>query len=337
LTNVDDEFAANDEYFHNYTETSWSDRFNPAGKAKLHSPVLTAPAIPKQIAAPVECRWLQEKLELILHAPQFLERADKDGRAANYKHLKSECDRLTYALRGNNAAERICTLLDKYMSALEDNFENIDIFQLGHCGISLRASVNGAKSILSDANYAELSGLIVSHELFVRQDQVWRDYLNRAEKSSLNRSNVEKYIHIGKKISKLSEAFAPIIDQRISRILYDMQEQLDDLSIDMSVKCYAYLKSLENLMIALIERTLDYASRNAEDFCELFYIGTNELIDEFAEEVRKQVIGKGSGAVATFIVTSTAYTLASIAGYDDVLFSWFTTARDFLETIAKSK
>jgi hypothetical protein len=90
-------------------------------------------------------------------------------------------------------------------------------------------------------------------------------------------------------------------------------------------------------MLALVEKTLEFSTKETETFSKIFTEASQEFAGEFADEVRDQVIKKGAVAVATAIVAVCGYSLVEIAGYSDTLFNWFKPAKEFLETIAKAK
>jgi hypothetical protein len=295
------------------------------------------PKVPSQTTAPVECNWRAERLRMLKHPPESPDESGQDGRAANYKHLKSECDRLRNEFVGNNAARRVCDLLDRYAQALADAFDRLDIFRLGHAGIALRAAANGAREILSDASNAELAGLLTSHELFVRQDPKWNKYVETATRANFDRERFEKHAKTAERITELLASFYPVVDQDIPNFLRELRQDVADAILQASLQCYGHWKSIENVMLALVEKALEFASKEADAFSKIFLEASGKFADDMADEVRQQLIKIGGAAVATAIVAACGYGLAEIAGYSDTLFSWFKAAKDFLETIAKAR
>jgi hypothetical protein len=310
-------------------------RPSPSSREQVYSPYI-APAVPLQAAAPVECEWQTERLQLLLRPIGRLDQMTLDGRQQNYEHLKRECGRLLETLQGNNAAPRVCALLEQYSAALTDTLDQTDIYRLGHAGIALRGGVMGAKDSLSDGNYHELAGLLTCHHLYVAQDEKWAAYVSKAQQAAITPEHVAAYADLGQNLHKQLKEFSPVIDNKIAKALGQLYEALSDASLDTSIKCYGYVKSLENVVLALVEKALEFASQHHELFSQV-YLEAKNFAGDFWEETRAQLIKRGGAAVATVIVAGSCVSLASVSGYGDLAFGWLGPVKDFLEAIAKSK
>lgn len=290
-------------------------------KKQAFRELLEAASVPPQSPAPLEVCWDGDWLRSLRHTLEDPEEAKLDGRASNYLFLKEEINNLLERLQGNNVAlnSGVYAALERYSRALGDSLAQIDIYQLGHAGISLDALVKAKIDALDDAVHGKLVGLTTSHTLFVRQEPRWREYVSRAIEDETTAEADRRAIADAEKVMQALEAdeAAHFIDQDIPSSLRELRAMVSETSVDSTIKLHGYWTSFDNVLIGLFQKAVDFI-RSIEATT-----GTANktilILHEFSQQTLDKLMNYGSGALALLILVGLTAALTQLSDMIPVL------------------
>ena len=203
---------------------------------------------------------------------------------------------------------------------------DLNILRFGQAGLALGASVRGHEDILSDIDVAELKGLVASHELFMAQHADWRKYCAGYNKDphKPGQKEMEASAPFVENLIKQLEKYKPVIDGQIPRMLAELLHEAEDIAFKASIQVWGLKNSAENVLIALVQKAMDYAKSDRAGFVRDYLKGVGETLN------------KGSQRAVAATIFAVIVKASDFLGQSVFHTSWMKAAMEFVKALIKN-
>lgn len=282
----------------------------------IESPV-EPPTVPTVSRAPIQSEFDGDILRPApVVAPELASR-DADRRARDaWAALRQHHGDLMGVLAGCNHPN-IPTALKRYGEALGENYEVLNVVMLGMTGRRVMRMSGDVRDTLSDIVAADFEEFAAAHGIFIQRFPEWLAYLADMAPGETNAEGAEASRSDGREVTAVAERLPDYIDSRIPEALTGLESGLNDGGSADPVQAAGYYRSLRNVLVRVVDRTLlelrAIADRTGRRAAEVL----KELRPTANKEAAKGVLMAG----LTFILETAQY-LTGLSAKLPVLFDW---------------
>jgi hypothetical protein len=182
----------------------------------------------------------------IPHAPEVRDKAQEESLREAWQAHRHQLDDLLAIQQGHNDPV-LQSILSRYVDALGNVYESINIIAVGIHGERLKAQAKRADERYLEHIAGELEAMAIAHDLFVRQFPKWREHLDTAKEPASDET-INVAIELPNSLSKTD-----IITSEVKEPLNDLAQ--DTLTSDPDFRLTLsneLLHSEENILAALL-------------------------------------------------------------------------------------
>lgn len=183
-------------------------------------------------------------------------------------------------------------MMERYETALGDDFDALKIIALGMQGKKLEAYAETASDRFLEDVQSEIKGLAAAHALFIRQFAKWRRYIENSEPDP-SAEQLDEALAFAKQIDEFDDIIADDVLKPTQDIIEDIEEELFAHPDERPLLSKELLTVESNILSGLMRPCMDYV-RDAAKAARKGSIGG---IESGSANMIRRVIGIGGSAL----------------------------------------
>lgn len=220
--------------------------------------------IPKQKIAPVQFDIIKNKITITKSPPKPLD-IDKSNIDSAIEYIINQGSELINALNNSNCDRRLVEVVEELHSQLQNN-ENI--IHIGLTNIACDMMRAQFHDELPNALYAALSSYGASVSMYISQFPEWEQFTQKASLIELNEEDISEIYKTAGKLADTLESSPILADPEVPKTIKFFQNLLSDPRNSSKKAAFAMMRTIENLVSAILRHSLKLLNSTAEKTCD---------------------------------------------------------------------